>query len=121
MRYKRIYNLIVFENGTIYRELKTKCKLSGLTKTPKGYLTVKVNNENVLVHRLVMEVFERKSDLTVYHIDGNKENNSLDNLEYVTITENVFRYFNKHHNIKPNINYEGCKKRQENRVERENI
>lgn len=27
MEYKKIYNLIVFENGAIYREFKTKCKL----------------------------------------------------------------------------------------------
>lgn len=35
-----------------------------------------------------MEVFKGKSTLTVDHIDGNKENNSLNNLEYVTAKEN---------------------------------
>ena len=38
-----------------------------------------------------MEAFNGKSDLTVDHIDGNKLNNSLDNLEYVTREENLIR------------------------------
>ena len=45
----------------------------------------------MLVHRLIMEAFRGKSDLTVDHIDGNKLNNSLDNLEYVTRQENLTR------------------------------
>lgn len=38
MRYKKIDNLIVFENGKIYKEMKNKCKLTGLTKSKNGYL-----------------------------------------------------------------------------------
>ena len=39
-------------------------------------------------HRLVMEVYNGASELHVHHIDGNKTNNSLNNLEYVTHIEN---------------------------------
>ncbi|AGI10877.1 hypothetical protein N389_gp34 [Lactococcus phage jm2] len=35
MRYKKIDDLIVFENGKIYKEMKNKCKLTGLTKSKK--------------------------------------------------------------------------------------
>ena len=49
----------------------------------------------MLVHRLIMEAFRGKSDLTVDHIDGNKLNNSLDNLEYVTLGENIKRAYYK--------------------------
>lgn len=91
MKYKKIYNLIVFENGTIYREFKTKCKLIKPIAGSSGYCKISVNGNNMLVHRLIMEAFRGKSDLTVDHIDGNKLNNSLDNLEYVTRQENLTR------------------------------
>ena len=45
------------------------------------------------IHRLVMEAFVGKSELTIDHKDGNKINNRLDNLEYVTNHENIQRYF----------------------------
>lgn len=44
------------------------------------------------VHRLIMYAFNGISDLTVNHIDGDKHNNSIDNLEYMDRTEqNVHR------------------------------
>ena len=95
MRYKKIDNLIVLENGKIYIETKNKCKLTGLTKTKTGYLRVSVKGKDMYVHRLVMLAFKGKSDLTVDHIDGNKENNNLNNLEYVTQAENVKRFHDK--------------------------
>lgn len=95
MRYKKIDDLIVFENGKIYKEMKNKCKLTGLTKTKTGYLRVGVKGKVIYVHRLVMLAFYGKSDLTFDHIDGNKENNNLNNLEYVTQTENVKRFHDK--------------------------
>jgi len=42
-----------------------------------------------IVHRLVMENFIWDSCLTVNHIDGNKFNNNIDNLEYCTARENM--------------------------------
>ena len=95
MKYKKIYNLIIFENGTIYRELKTRCKLIKPIAGSSGYCLIGVNGNNMLVHRLIMEAFHGKSDLTVDHIDGNKINNSLDNLEYVTLSENIKRAYSK--------------------------
>lgn len=43
------------------------------------------------VHRLVMAVFTHDCDLTVDHLDGNKQNNAIGNLEYVTNRENLRR------------------------------
>jgi len=41
------------------------------------------------VHRLVMKSFVWDSVLDVNHIDWNKKNNNLENLEYVTKSENM--------------------------------
>ena len=93
MRYKKIDNLIVLENGKIYIEMKNKCKLTGLTKTKTGYLRVSVKGKRMYVHRLVMLAFHGKSDLTVDHLNMNKQDNRLENLEYVTSGENSKRAF----------------------------
>lgn len=58
---------------------------------PSGYLRLKMNNKNVQVHSLIAELFhgKRPENLVVNHIDGNKLNNHPNNLEYVTIAENI--------------------------------
>lgn len=51
------------------------------------------NRKHPYVHRLVLEAFCGVSDLTVNHIDENKENNNLSNLEYLSSVEN-YEYSN---------------------------
>jgi len=48
-----------------------------------------------LVHRLVAETYLNPQDLTlqVNHIDGNKSNNCLSNLEFVTASRNHYHAF----------------------------
>lgn len=91
--FKKIGNLIVLDNGNIYRENKNFCKLVKGSKNKGGYKIIEYNGKKYLYHRFIMEVFYGKSDLTVDHIDGNKENNYLYNLEYVTRQENIKRAF----------------------------
>ena len=59
----------------------------------KGYHFVCLSRNNktkqIGVHRLVMLAFVGKSDLQVNHIDANRVNNRLDNLEYVTNHQNI--------------------------------
>jgi len=59
---------------------------------PCGYRNVKYKNKRYVVHRLVATAFipnpDGKSD--VNHKDGNKNNNSVDNLEWMTRTENLY-------------------------------
>ena len=54
-----------------------------------GYKYVNIGGKNRKVHRLVMEAFVGKSDLTVNHRDEDKSNNKLDNLEYMTSRDNL--------------------------------
>ena len=50
----------------------------------------------ISVYRLVLSAFtdyDIKNDLTVNHIDGNRLNNSLENLEWCSIKENIQKGF----------------------------
>lgn len=94
MNHKKIGTLVVFENGSLWREFPKQCKLTGLSLDAYGYRQVKLNGKMLKVHRIVIETFKGKSDLTVDHIDGNKLNNDISNLEYVTREENTKRAFN---------------------------
>ena len=56
----------------------------------KGYLRVSIGGKLQFVHRLVAELYIPNPDnkMQVNHKDGNKLNNSVDNLEWVTNQEN---------------------------------
>lgn len=84
---------------TKYKNTDFKMRRKGVTLKPnkitKGYLQVRLHKngkaKDYLIHRLVMNAFNPtdNSNLEVNHIDGNKENNMLTNLEWVTPKENV--------------------------------
>lgn len=83
-RYKANTEGIIFDN-----KLNKNVPYS---KSKKGYLRchIWINNKRktIPIHRIIMFTFVEYSKLEVNHIDGNKENNSLCNLEYVTTKEN---------------------------------
>lgn len=60
-----------------------------------GYLRISLYNNkkghSVSVHKLVAEAFlgRRPDGMQVNHIDGDKTNNKVDNLEYCTCSENI--------------------------------
>ncbi len=81
---------IITDLGVIY-SLKLGKTLQLFT-TSAGYKSVSITEDKkskkFFVHRLVMLTFKGASKLPVNHIDGNKSNNNLSNLEYVTYSEN---------------------------------
>ena len=80
--------------GRIFEAATRKLRELATEETPKGYLRVYLykdgKRKHHKVHRLVAHAFipnpEHKSQ--VNHIDGNKKNNSVTNLEWVTDEEN---------------------------------
>lgn len=74
-------------------------KVLQLYQKENGYLIVKINNKNVLVHRLVAFAFcENKYKdykTEIHHKDGNRNNNRADNLEILSIAEHHKRHLKK--------------------------
>lgn len=58
-----------------------------------GYLVVNFSGSMQYVHRLVASVFFGASNLQVNHKDLDKMNNRVDNLEFVTNSENSLHAF----------------------------
>lgn len=84
-KYNKKYQLYVSSRGRI-KDCNKKLILPKINSS--GYLEY----NNLRIHRLVMETFKPIDELmTVDHIDHNKRNNSLNNLEWVSREENQKR------------------------------
>jgi len=63
----------------------------------KGYAYVYLYNNKkrkfYSVHRLVIETYKRKSKETVNHINGNKLDNNINNLEYCSHKDNIIHAY----------------------------
>lgn len=107
-KYDLIYDYYVRDNGTIYSSKSNKILSPQLDKN--GYEKVQMMSSDgkrhrYSIHRLVLENFNPIKDmdkLQVNHIDGNKRNNKLENLEWVTCQENIDHAINN--NLRAKIN-----------------
>lgn len=89
---------LITEKGDIYRlykKGKLKIELQAKRKHSNGYLRGVIDGKDVYIHRLVAIAFceNPKGYKEVNHIDGNKENNTFDNLEWCSRSENVKHAF----------------------------
>lgn len=98
-KWKQIKEYPNYEVSTLGR-IKNKEKILKAYKTNNGYLHIFLSNKGkqkqFLVHRLVANTFlENPNKLKeVNHIDGNKQNNKVENLEWCTRKQNVHHFFN---------------------------
>lgn len=93
--YKEYGNYLVYDDGRVYSKFTNKFLKCYANRN--GYLMYRLYNDKKVVHkfahRLVAELFIPNSNNypQVNHIDGNKRNNSISNLEWCTAYHN-----NKH-------------------------
>lgn len=88
------FNYYANDDGSIYSEISHKTLNYQLDKD--GYAKVQLmstdgKRHRYSVHRLILENFspiDNMNMMQVNHIDGNKINNKLENLEWVTASEN---------------------------------
>lgn len=97
-KYPLLYEYYVTDDGRVWSE-KSKKFMSQYTDKD-GYKKVELRSSDLppkkchrySVHRLVMEnfyPFEGMENFQVNHIDGDKSNNCLSNLEWVSCQENI--------------------------------
>jgi hypothetical protein len=83
--YKGLYS--VADDGRVWSIISNKW-LKPVMRN--GYCYVTLGKKQYAIHRLVAEAFHKNPEdkPQVNHIDGNKSNNCVDNLEWVTASEN---------------------------------
>lgn len=102
-------NIKIYE-GKVYKEIPNNsgyyCSTDGTVIGPNGkpivlaehytgYYKVHLRSGKCFAHRVVMLTFNPHPDsemLTVNHKDRNKKNNNLDNLEWLSIQDNIKHY-----------------------------
>lgn len=90
-------NHLIYSDGKVY-SLRLK-RFMKIDINSNGYARYSImgNNKKVFAHHLIMSTFGPEKpkhliDPTVDHIDGNKLNNNIDNLRWLSKKENTARH-----------------------------
>lgn len=78
----------IANNGKIYSVCRNEIREKAQFDNGNGYLYVSIGNKNYYVHRLMAEYFlvndKPKEKTVVHHIDGNRQNNDIKNLIWLS-------------------------------------
>lgn len=106
---KNYENYLIDENGNVYNSITKKELKGSVGENGYRYYRLSKNNKKKMfyAHRLVAETFlENLENLPVVnHIDGNKLNNNVNNLEWTTYSENTFHWRNNNNIQRRPIEY----------------
>ena len=78
-----------FTGANYHIERVAKGDCAGSLSKRDGYWRAWLDGKSYLAHRIIMSISNGSSELVCDHIDGNRANNSLANLRYVTQLENA--------------------------------
>ena len=105
--------------GRVKHKLNDRYRLISGSLHEDGYVFVSLHKKQTPLHRIVARFFHKetyKEGLVVNHIDGNKQNNFAENLEWVTQSENIRHSYKNNLQPKGLSTYKGklsAKQRQE--------
>ena len=94
-------NYLICGSGAVYSLKSKKARKLKPRNNGRGYSQVRLSQDNIqknyLIHRLVAQAFipNPYGFDTIDHIDGNKKNNCISNLQYLSRGDNARKYYGK--------------------------
>lgn len=81
----------MWKNGTVYN-ISTNRFIGYVNK--RGYMQITINKKSYRIHRLIWECVngEIPPNYDIHHIDGNKLNNSIHNLDMIKNSEHTIKH-----------------------------
>ena len=106
-------NYLIYDDGNVFNTNTNKMLSGSIGENGYKYYRLSKNNVKKMfyAHRLVAEAFlENPNNLPVVnHKDGNKLNNNLNNLEWVSYSDNIKHFHKEIKKSKQNIKQEKYK------------
>ena len=86
---KEVRDIFDYVDGVLIRKSGRQIDLGAAGyKTPQGYIKIKIKKKGHFAHRLIFIWHHGYYPQIIDHIDGNKENNRIENLRPATKSEN---------------------------------
>lgn len=108
-------NYLVSNLGEVYSKISNK--VISVVYLPSGYATINLYGKTGYIHRMVAEAFYGvPSTFVVNHLDGNKTNPALDNIEICTSSANQLHAYRTGLRVSCKGSYHGLSKLNEEMV-----